>query len=764
MNHRSSQQTSNYDWDKVIKRLKNTVEIDWQNRTFSYQLNEDELGQVHFLELHQSHTDWFRYCCSIAIAQDYHTTDEGVTAWTGASDDFISKVLKRFGWHSKTSTRNIYWTHFFSKGSKAKFPCFTETNSIDPDGKETWAAATTLFKMIDGYVLGKPTKLDTATYKLWSIKFINQDEDFTKFQQQVLQLVDVGVPTQQDVSPKKKFKYLQEIIHVLRINTPDNPKRSPDKSEWFRKTGPIAIDFLHKKVFRREKKLKELKSLVLNNSFSILEGIAATGKTVLVRNLAWDLHKKERVYYFEYREFDVDILATEINAVQGIVIIEDIHLEPQSFQLLYSLYDNEHSHILLTTRPSFREKLHSRKVNLSELPTISLEPFDNVDEIIGYYSRRHQRLPWSDEDRYAIKSVSSESFWLLAYALEGYMKKEAKGNSKDWLEVGVKDDLRDLENSCISSPQVLVALSPLYLHEVLTAEDYLLDKLGFDYEVLKQLVQIGEITHQKTDGGIVYYGLPHSALADAYWEHGQEYRRHASIPEYEDFIYDYAASGTPNGLKAVVRNEDDIAERVVRRLSTDGSLGNVIRCERSMEVIAWFAHAAPRNYLLEESVLQAIASRINEHEDIKDIFACIKQTTGRHRSIPIKERFLPLLDRAWIADRMMEATDLLNWAAGLFRLTDVSEEFTSELCGRLRLDELADKLDRENNLSAIDSFLWMIREADTQASKEILQRLNLKKLAAKLNQSKDLNTTKWFIERIKALDADVLKKLRRMLD
>ena len=75
---------------------------------------------------------------------------------------------------------------------------------------------------------------------------------------------------------------------------------------------------------------------------------------------------------------------------------------------------------------------------------------------------------------------------------------------------------------------------------------------------------MGEITRQKTKDGVDFYGLPHSALADVFWEHGKEYGER--IQAYEDFIYDYAASGVANGLEAVCRAIGETGKRVLDRL------------------------------------------------------------------------------------------------------------------------------------------------------------------------------------------------------
>ena len=81
----------------------------------------------------------------------------------------------------------------------------------------------------------------------------------------------------------------------------------------------------------------------------------------------------------------------------------------------------------------------------------------------------------------------------MSYALERHAKNDGKGTPESWLEKRVQEDLNDLKNFNKVFPEILVALAPLYKNEVLTAEDYLIDKLKFDYEALDQLAQRNEM-------------------------------------------------------------------------------------------------------------------------------------------------------------------------------------------------------------------------------------------------------------------------------
>jgi len=367
--------------------------------------------------------------------------------------------------------------------------------------------------------------------------------------------------------------YLKQIDHVLKVGYGD--------PEWFRREGPIAVDFA-RMVYPRQMLLEELKKMVLNNSFSLLEGQPATGKTVLVRQLGYELWQREKlsVYWFDgavRRDFNVDHLIKEINSILGICIIENIHINTPQYQAIYySVVKDQNRHVLFTARTSFKHSEIEKQWKISDLKHMTLNPFDQVDEIITHFGRSITsiglKLGLAIENYYSIKGVSEKSFWILGYALKGYVEANGEGEPKNWIRDGVDKDLKELERRNTCFPEIMVSLSPLYQNEVRTEEQFLIKILGFDLAILKQLVCAGEITSQETEEGYVFYGLPHSALAKLYWEYGRVYRRRKDLPEYEEFLYSYVTSDVPNALEAAVKGHMPINRALPYRLENEGQL------------------------------------------------------------------------------------------------------------------------------------------------------------------------------------------------
>jgi hypothetical protein len=269
-------------------------------------------------------------------------------------------------------------------------------------------------------------------------------------------------PSSHKAFPEVGFQHLKPIKKLLRIGEHGNPK-------WFRKREPIEADFINERVYRRTQRLNKLKTLVMGNYVSMLEGPSGAGKTVLALNLAYDLNQEgeDRIYYYRYDHkwaFDVAGLEREINSVKGIIILEDILTDSRSFWSLYSRVKSDpRRHILFTGWPSFRDDRHPRLLDQAEIPSLALELLEDVDEVIDLYTKCHPEPLWPPEVRQAIKDNSTTGFWEISLALKGYVKAGGRGDPRIWVAKGVEKDLEELDQIDHNFPEVLAAISYLYL-------------------------------------------------------------------------------------------------------------------------------------------------------------------------------------------------------------------------------------------------------------------------------------------------------------
>jgi len=262
-----------------------------------------------------------------------------------------------------------------------------------------------------------------------------------------------------------------------------------------------------------------------------------------------------------------------------------------------------------------------------------------VEDLIIFYAYRNKVNIFTPVIRKHIQKISRESFWLIAYALEGCNEADGKGDPQSWIRDGVNKDLKHLEGLKSDYPEVLLALSPLYMNEVLTSEVYLRKNIKIKKQILNNLYKMGEITKIETEDGHVFYGLPHSALAKAYWEHGKIYRK--NLPEYEDFIYNYSALSMPNGIEAMVAAGKKIAKNLAVRLHKGNKTSDVILNEKSWEaIVIWTIYACNKSRIT-DSVIAAFVYKIKEFSNF-DFTIHITHTLCGY-SLDIGKAFLTLL-------------------------------------------------------------------------------------------------------------------------
>ncbi|MFC1675803.1 hypothetical protein ACFL3G_01920 [Planctomycetota bacterium] len=571
---------------------------------------------------------------------------------------------------------------------------------------------------------------------------------------------EFGVLSPHNIVVRDNFKYLRPIEDVLRI-------KGNEKSKWFRKTGPLAVDFDTDKVYCRRELLDKLKSMILSNSLSILEGVAAVGKTVLIRQLAYELFQENEleVYYFDCdlnRGFDQAELTNEINTLCGVFILENIHLEIRKIQrLLEQIKEDSKKHVLFTTRPSFREFQYTKDNSLNNLDFIRLKPFCQADEIIDHFMSVHPSGFLPSEVVQSIKDIAKGSFWLMAYALEGYIKKCDTDEPRAWLVEGIKEDMEDLEKLNHGFPEVLVALSPLYQIEILTEEGFLTNTLGFDLNLLNELVRRGEITRQVNLDQYVLYGLPHSALAKVYWEHGKKYRRRRKLQKPIDFIYEYAVSGVPNGLEAIVFKNEDVRNQLYMRVNAAGKMTEVIENELSMKAVNfWIKDCGSCS--INNQLLVILTNKISTHDDIRNAGYCFRDLYKVNPKAG--QKLFDHIDLKKLASRFSKSTHVMETSSFIDCFNTSDHNMAIEFCNLLDIKKLANVLPEVKVFGCICAPISILFMVNDSMGWEFWNLLDWKKLISKSKQMKYIAMTCWGIGMVFSYQKSAGEKLWKMLD
>ncbi|MFC1762914.1 ATP-binding protein [Planctomycetota bacterium] len=538
--------------------------------------------------------------------------------------------------------------------------------------------------------------------------------------------------------------------------------RALEDVRWFRKTGPVAIDFINRAVCRRIKKLAELKSLVGTESISMLVGPPASGKTILALNLAYELCKESKTYYFDcdkVRNIDGSRLLSDLRAVKGRVIIDNIHLAPQEFQSVYSRFRHDRDrHLLFVSRSTFEDFQYSRLDDIMEVPQITPEPIKASGELINAYCTWHEMDLIAPEALDEIKEVVSDNLWLLAYLLEGYRKAGGKGQASQWVKDGVLRDLQDLENTDALFPEVLVAVAALFRHELLMAETYLTNKLNFTPTVLNGLSQRGELVRHDGSDGEVFYGLPHKELAYAYWDFGSKYKRRRNLTDYESIIYQYVSLGPSNGLRALATIEDEMSrEPVMVKLEKEGELPKIISGEQSTGAVGSWLAAADTSTIAREDILKALAGRIVEHDHAIYVPDLLKKLFFRGEEI--WNAFRMHMDCEKLACNTVSTGGAVWVGITIFEMFKYDNVMMSELYACIDFNDLLRELNETDDTWTIARCISAIYRVDPDAHKKLKAGFEWQSLADRLCSSNLLWSTEQCLRDIMYANPNAARRL-----
>jgi len=368
--------------------------------------------------------------------------------------------------------------------------------------------------------------------------------------------------------------------------------------------------------------------------------------------------------------------------------------------------------------------------DLRKIKQIRLEPFDETENITKRFCSHPATPKVVTKKRTQFLEMSKMNYWLLAFALQGCAKSPENSEPKSWIADEVKEYLRNLKTCndpyCDQYPGILLALSPLYKNEVSTAEHYLIDKLKFTEPALNDLVKRGEITEQNDLNDNTLYGLPHSSLADAYWEHGQQYLRREDLRDYVTFIRDYATSNVTNGLTAIMKSNYSVRSSIISDLWKSGEIASAIKSENSMATIAsWhMGHCfvdAP-----DTAVSEVLARKIAVAGDFYAASYCFM------RDLPCdySRQLWKLLDKNKLAHTLCCSDNLHEVTFFIYSLLrGVGIKAARELCGHLRISRLAETMVTKSNLNNACELIYFLLCIDNDKGRALWNSLNKQQLA-----------------------------------
>lgn len=385
------------------------------------------------------------------------------------------------------------------------------------------------------------------------------------------------------------IQYITDILHLTTIEF-ELKTGIENNGKFFRPEGPLWIDFQEGYVAKRKEVEKIIDAFDKGLPYLLLEGGAASGKSVIARNVGYELANKLDVFYINSKELEthkVDAIFNDVIKLKegSIIIIEDAHLYPNYCDnLMKDIHVNVNANvkILLTARPTYN--LHRHVPYLDICKKFTLSAFDSVDAIIKIYIKKN-RLPQPNiEEMENLKDQSKESLWVLAYFLTAWEPGKPIEINKVYDKV--YNDLKELdEKYTVGSQDVILALAPFYQHEIRIIKPFLTLELKLKEEAIKKLVDAGEI--KDSEG---YISLHHSAIAEIYIKTSEihadliysllyklnQFNKNAhNIGAYVAGMYQCYLRSQPINYDEVIRNVR-LKKDLIEKIFMDGHTRNAI--------------------------------------------------------------------------------------------------------------------------------------------------------------------------------------------
>ena len=500
---------------------------------------------------------------------------------------------------------------------------------------------------------------------------------------------------------KNNYCCLTPVEHVLQINPDSEDYNTP---EFFRKTGPVYSDIENGKIII-PKKVKNILKLIEQGKSVLLQGHAASGKTVLSRVVAKEWLEKQRHVLFLNLKGQQEILSlpnllAEVENLsqegkQPLIIIEDAHLKANFMNSFISKRKKNWPKLIVNTRKSYKDGLLKSEINsFNSLIKINVMPTISNGIIKNYYHSNKWSV--SEELIEKINNISENNLWLLSYVLRSI--KASDGGEIDNNSI-IREVFNDLSEIAKINPlyvRLLIALSILYRFEISTDIRFLYKRFSKDPDIIEnaliELASMGEVIMNQIGGYHSTYGLPHSAIADLYfqfsknskWEYDQLYG------DEDEYIWSYIIS---------------------------------------QKAVNW---ASPLSYQLFD---------IELHKSIKSKFNVDE-----------------------LSIKINNSTDITKLGRVIHGTFGISTELGNELLNKIDQSALSEKVILSDDLEEIGDLISSIINCDRDSGKEFFARIGVNKLAAKIIKSNDMNGSNKLFECVAESSKDLGYELLKNFD
>ncbi|RQW80555.1 MAG: hypothetical protein EHM14_04390 [Methanothrix sp.] len=330
-------------------------------------------------------------------------------------------------------------------------------------------------------------------------------------------------------SLKKKYCIDSEDVFIYLKPYEIALQNSERKEEFFRIRGPIEIDFIKGMVIRRDEVESIIRKLT-DNMIHIILGPPASGKTVLTRNICYELNKIYDIYWLDMDDFIIDntrvyLEIQRLNRTKSLVIVENGHKSIERLESLIGYFIDciKTVKMLITARnfDSGKKRFHNI-AQLTEDDNCRTEicASDIAEKLVLYYNSKFGQCIEKDINKFL---YYKDDLWLLSYLFKAHIDKNEIDHNSIFQKVN--EDLIEYNQSIgIGASDIILLISWITQNSAILSEEYgnnssylpiddffLIDKLGYDPAIVSSLIRLG-IIKKANDG----YWCWHTSLSKIY--------------------------------------------------------------------------------------------------------------------------------------------------------------------------------------------------------------------------------------------------------
>ncbi len=548
--------------------------------------------------------------------------------------------------------------------------------------------------------------------------------------------------------PRRTLRKIETVLH----------KDEDLEPEFFRKAGPLWADFKGGYIFRRDE-VDEIINKLNEKPIQVVEGGPASGKSVLLKNIGFDLKKSGyEVFYIDCkfeREEDINTYIKEVLKVDNaktLLIIDDYHLKKDVCEHFLEQYQNRgirETKVLIGTRP-LGEEGAKRRLEIQYLNTTKITSESVSQNIINEYLKKQFDL--NDEvirDFSLSFSKYERDLWYLSWALKEFNPGE--GAIKTNIYENIKNSILKIKDSAEDVEDIFLPLSILNRFEIPMEKRILTNReygLGIEKKEIDNLIEQNEIVQTKvTDSKErTALALHHSSLAELNYETyrntelGEDFKDRFEIYGDGDFeecflLYYLIHSDLLYYIDTTSLDFQDFFMGIIlQNLSNDGlkkkiqrAIQHNIDSNKELEGIELYLYGyltvLPTDFvaeLVKELNIDKLARRINETDDGGRNSSFFGTTQG-----PFLKKIVGQINLEKLRLKVMNDICVISSILGALSNTDkdITRDFVHKL-GVSHIKELFSRLQISDEFDPIRSMprcYGMIAVADDTLTNELLE-------------------------------------------